>query len=79
MHTVEYRVKEVKRFLITRYEHKEDPENGTAEGSCSDIGEFQWESAAFSVAEALGMKDNAHIKGAIVKFPVTRQEPESTI
>lgn len=49
---VEYKVREVKRYIITRFESEEN-ENGTGNGSSSVRGEFDNFDMAYNVAYAL--------------------------
>lgn len=50
--TVEYRVRPVTRYHVTRFEN-EDHDNGRCSGGSESLGEFDNESQAFKVADAL--------------------------
>lgn len=50
--TVEYRVRPVIRYHVTRFE-SEIHENGSASGGCESLGEFDNESQAYKISNAL--------------------------
>lgn len=59
--TVEYRVRPVTRYHVTRFEN-EDHENGRCSGGCESLGEFDNESQANKVAKALAyLEGKLHI------------------
>lgn len=57
MHRIEYRVRPVTRFHVTRYE-REDHENGLCSGGCESRGEFDNEETAYQVAYALARAEH---------------------
>lgn len=53
MSQIEYRVRPVTRYIVTRYEKNEGG------GSCTQKGEFQNEELASEIAKALARPENA--------------------
>lgn len=53
---IEYRVRPVTRYLITRF-HQEEYDNGRCSGGCEERGEFDNPDIAYNVAYALALKD----------------------
>lgn len=57
MKTIEYRVRPVTRYVVTRW-YAEDHANGCCSGGCEGLGEFDNESAAQRVM--IGMASHEH-------------------
>ena len=53
---VEYRVRKVDRFIITRYTHETTPTGGSS-GGCETLGEFDNALKAEVIAQALAKSD----------------------
>jgi hypothetical protein len=70
--TIEYRVRPVTRYLVTRYEGADDG-NGTGHAGSSCIGEFNNQKSATLVAGALSVADEA--AKAAGTLAVVRYEP----
>lgn len=51
MHKIEYRVRPVTRFVVTRYEQQEDGNRNS--GGCSTLGEYDNQDLAYQVGYAL--------------------------
>ena len=58
MKSVEYRVRPVVRYMVTRYESGSYPD-GSSYGGCSGVGEFDNEESAERVKAALDTGENA--------------------
>jgi hypothetical protein len=56
MHKIEYRVRPVTRWIVTRWESQSN-DNGNASGGCAPCGEFANEDAAYKAGEALAFKE----------------------
>lgn len=56
MRQVEYRVRPVVRYVVTRW-HSEDDGNGSVGGGCETVGEFHREEAAERVRDALAASE----------------------
>ena len=62
METVEYRVRPVVRYLVTRWHDGRD-DNGTTWGGCDTVGEYDSEQAAERVYRALEAGEKPVIHG----------------
>jgi hypothetical protein len=50
---IEYRIRPVTRYVVTRFEQSEPNEHGVCSGGCDALGEFNNADTAYSVAYAL--------------------------
>lgn len=59
MKTIEYKVRPVKRYIVTMFVGETD-DNGNSAGSCTQIGEYPNGNSADLVADALVARDRAN-------------------
>ena len=57
---IEYRVRPVGRYIVTRYE-REVHEDGTCSGGCSSLGEFDNAETAYQVGYALAKAEHERL------------------
>ena len=76
---VEYRVIPVTRYLVTQWYH-EDHGDGRCEGGSESYGEFEWDGAAYFVANSIGQNTKLKHPDWDVKYPeiVTPTEAPSS-
>lgn len=68
MASIQYRVREVTRYIVTRYTQDSPNENGSCGASSESIGEFLSKAAASSVAEAMVVADQSRGLNAELKI-----------
>lgn len=78
---IEYRVRPITRYIVTRYE-RQDHENGKCSGSSSGHGEFDNEETAYQVAYALARAEHDRLGWPIgderIQYPRHPSEEGST-
>lgn len=75
--TVEYRVRPVTRYHVTRFEN-EDYEDGRCSGGCESLGEFDNESHAFKVADALLLHEIKDCPKGVIMTSARGNTPSQT-
>lgn len=65
MKTIEYRVRPVTRYIVTRYHSEHDEATGLGAGGCETIGEFPNSKQANSVAIALANEEEAIVSACL--------------
>ena len=56
MHRIEYQVRPITRYIVTRWETEE--RNGQSSGGCDACGEFENDAAAYQVGYALAKAEH---------------------
>lgn len=65
MKTIEYRVRPVTRYIVTRYHSENDEDTGLSGGGVETIGEFQNSQQANRVAVALSKDEGAEYSACL--------------